>query len=91
MSASCVAFLSRSGMIDIRSVNATNVRFNAGDLFVTTGTGGIYAPGVPVARVTKAGSDSVMAHTFADPDTVDFALVEQMFMPLPPPRPVGQP
>ncbi|WP_277984261.1 rod shape-determining protein MreC [Sphingomonas faeni] len=78
------------GMIDIRSVNATNVRFNAGDLFVTTGTGGIYAPGVPVARVTKAGSDSVMARTFADPDTLDFALVERMFMPVPPPRPVAQ-
>ncbi|QCB43454.1 rod shape-determining protein MreC [Sphingomonas sp. PAMC26645] len=78
------------GMIDIRSVNATNVRFNAGDLFVTTGTGGIYAPGVPVARVTKAGSDSVMARAFADPDTLDFALVERMFMPVPPPRPVAQ-
>ncbi|MGU3390843.1 rod shape-determining protein MreC [Sphingomonas sp. M1A8_2b] len=76
------------GMIDIRSVNATNVRFNAGDVFVTTGTGGIYAPGVPVARVMKAGSDSVMARTFADPDTIDFALVERMFMPVPPPRPV---
>ena len=78
------------GMIDIRSVNATNVRFNAGDLFVTTGTGGIYAPGVPVARVTKAGSDSVMARAFADPDTLDFALVERMFMPVPPPRPVTE-
>ena len=78
------------GMIDIRSVNATNVRFNAGDLFVTTGTGGIYGPGVPVARVTKAGSDSVMARTFADPDTLDFALVEKVFMPVPPPRPIAQ-
>ena len=78
------------GMVDIRSVNATNVRFNAGDLFVTTGTGGIYGPGVPVARVAKAGSDSVMARTFADPDTLDFALVERMFMPVPPPRPVAQ-
>jgi rod shape-determining protein MreC len=78
------------GMVDIRSVNATNVRFNAGDLFVTTGTGGIYGPGVPVARVTKAGSDSVMARTFADPDTLDFALVERVFMPVPPPRPIAQ-
>lgn len=78
------------GMIDIRSVNATNVRFNAGDLFVTTGTGGIYGPGVPVARVIKAGSDSVMARTFADPDTLDFALVEKVFMPVPPPRPIAQ-
>ncbi|WP_334000491.1 rod shape-determining protein MreC [Sphingomonas aurantiaca] len=73
------------GMVDIRSVNATNVRFNAGDLFVTTGTGGIYGPGVPVARVAKAGSDSVMARTFADPDTLDFALVENVFMPVPRP------
>ena len=83
------------GMVDVRSVNATNVKFAAGDLFVSSGIGGIYEPGVPVARVLKAGQDSVEARTFADPDTIDFALVEGAFMtmqpraqtPGPPPAP----
>ncbi len=75
------------GRVDIRSVNATNVRFAQGDMFVTSGTGGLYAPGVPVAQVERNGADSVLAIPFAAPDTLDFALVERPFMPLPPPPP----
>jgi rod shape-determining protein MreC len=75
------------GRVDIRSVNATNVRFAPGDMFVTSGTGGLYAPGVPVAQVERAGADSVVAIPFAAPDALDFALVERPFMPLPPPPP----
>lgn len=75
------------GRVDIRSVNATNVRFVQGDMFVTSGTGGLYAPGVPVAQVERTGSDSVIAIPFATPDALDFALVERPFMPLPPPSP----
>lgn len=71
------------GMVDIRSVNAANVKFGAGDLFVSTGIGGIYAPGIPVAKILTAGADSVAARTFAQPDTLDFALVERVFMPMP--------
>lgn len=75
------------GRVDIRSVNATNVRFGKGDMFVTSGTGGLYAPGVPVALVDKAGMDSVAATPFVAPDALDFAIVERPFMPLPPPPP----
>ena len=71
------------GLVDIRSV-ATNVRFGAGDVFVTTGTGGIYAPGTPVARVMRPGLDSVPAEPFARPDGLDFALVTRPFMPVAP-------
>ncbi len=73
------------GSVDIRSVNATNVRFGAGDVFVTSGTGGLYTPGIPVARVVADAADTALARTFAQPDSVDFALVEKAFMPLPPP------
>jgi len=73
------------GLVDIRSVNATNVRFDAGDVFVTSGTGGLYAPGAPVARVIAGGADTVAARTFAHPDTLDFAIVERPFIPVPPP------
>jgi rod shape-determining protein MreC len=79
------------GAVDIRSVNATNVRFASGDMFVTSGTGGLYAPGIPVARVVMGGADVVAARTFAQPDTLDFALVEQVFVPMPAPAVVAPP
>ncbi len=72
------------GTLEIRSV-ATNMRFAVGDLFVTTGTGGIYPPGTPTARVTRAGIDNAEARPLAQPDGLDFALVERPFMVLPPP------
>lgn len=75
------------GAVDIRSVNATNVRFATGDVFVTSGTGGLYAPGVLVARVAAAGSDTVVGRLFAQPDTFDFAIVERAFVAMPPPAP----
>lgn len=80
------------GRVDIRSVNATNVRFAPGDMFITSGTGGLYPPGVPVARVDTRGSDSVVAIPYSAPDALDFALVERPFMPMPPPvRPSAPP
>jgi rod shape-determining protein MreC len=79
------------GAVDIRSVDDLGVRFTAGDLFVTSGTGGLYAPGVPVARVVASGRDTVIGRTVARPDTLDFALVERPFMPLPPPSPALPP
>jgi rod shape-determining protein MreC len=74
------------GMVDIRSVNTTNVRFERGDVFVTSGTGGIYAPGIPVARIETRGADTVLGLPFTRPDTLDFAIVSRAFMPLPPPQ-----
>jgi len=71
------------GSLDIRSVYTTDLRFRAGDLFVTSGTGGLYPPDVPVARVLGDGSDTVRARPFAVPDTLDFALVERPYMPIP--------
>ena len=68
------------GLLDVRSVS-TNVRFAPGDLFVTTGTGGLYAPGTLVARATAAGEDSAPAIPIARPDGLDFALVTRPFLP----------
>lgn len=73
------------GTVEIRSVDTADVRFVVGDLFVTTGTGGLYTPGIPVAQVVSAGRDQVAARTFAHPDTLDFAIVTQPFVPMPAP------
>ena len=70
------------GLLDIRSASLANVGFEPGDIFVTSGTGGIYSPNIPVARVLKRARDTALARTFAEPDTLDFALVQQAFLPV---------
>lgn len=75
------------GTVDIRAVNAANGRFAVGDVFVSSGVGGIYTPGIRVARVVRAGADTAQAATFATPDTLDFAVVSAPFMPPAPPAP----
>ncbi|MCD2315900.1 rod shape-determining protein MreC [Sphingomonas sp. IC-11] len=79
------------GLMDIRSVGTTNARLQPGDRFVTSGTGGLYTPGVLVGRVLKPGSDSALALPFAHPDTFDFVIVSAPFLPPPPPSPVPPP
>ncbi|GAL99521.1 rod shape-determining protein MreC [Sphingomonas parapaucimobilis] len=78
------------GTLDVRSV-ATNVRLGKGDLFVTSGTGGLYAPNIPVARVRTDGGDVAVARPFIHPDTLDFAIVQRAFMPMPPSAPAPRP
>ena len=77
------------GLVDIRAVNGTGIRFSAGDLFVTSGVGGLYAPGIPVARLDAGGIDTTPSPTFATPTTLDVAIVERTF--LPPPAPTSTP
>ncbi|CAN5384083.1 hypothetical protein BH09PSE4_BH09PSE4_20030 [soil metagenome] len=77
------------GWVEIRSVGLVNAPFDAGDVFVTSGTGGIFAPGIPVARVVSKGRDAALARTYAQPETLDFALVQKAFVDTPPPAPVA--
>lgn len=78
------------GLLDIKSANSTAADFLPGDVFVTTGTGGIYAPNIPVAQILKhMHGDAGIARSFAQPDTLDFALVQQAFMPVAPALPPG--
>jgi rod shape-determining protein MreC len=78
------------GLVDVRSANVANAPFMAGDIFVTSGIGGIYPPGIPVARVLQNARDTAAARVFAQPDRADFALVLETFLPpLPPPAAPG--
>ena len=78
------------GLLDIRSAGSVNAPFRAGDLFVTSGTGGIYPPNVPVAKVAESARDAALGRPFANPDSLDFAIVQPAFLPAlpPPPEPV---
>lgn len=71
------------GLIEIRSVNLSNLVFEQGDVLMTSGTGGIYPPNIPVASVIRRSRDTALARTFEQPATFDFALVQQAFMAMP--------
>lgn len=69
------------GLVDIRTIDTADGQFRPGDIFVTSGTGGIFAPDVPVARVLRAGTDSAPARPFARASAMDFAEVGAAFVP----------
>ena len=75
------------GLLDVRSAGIANAPISAGDIFVTSGTGGVYPPNIPVARVLKTARDTAPAQPYASPDALDFALVQKSFLPPPPPPP----
>ncbi len=76
-----------TGALEVRPLSAGNDPFRRGDIFVTSGTGGIYAPGIPVAIVVQHGRDKTLARPIEDPAALDFAIVEPVFMPEAPPAP----
>jgi len=78
-------------LLDIRSASIAGVPLIAGDVFVTSGTGGIFPPNIPVARVMQSARDTAIAQPTANPDTLDFALVLQSFLPPPPPPAEAKP
>lgn len=69
------------GLLDIRSASVATMIFEPGDSFVTSGTGGIYSPNIPVARVIRTGRDLAIAEPAANPDALDFAIVQKPFLP----------
>ena len=75
------------GLMDIRSASIATMIFQPGDTFVTSGTGGIFSPNIPVARVIRTARDIAVAEPSANPDALDFALVQQSFLPPLPPSP----
>jgi rod shape-determining protein MreC len=75
------------GLIDIRSASVATMAFRAGDVFVTSGTGGVFPPNVPVARIVRTQGDIAVGQPLSNPDALDFALVQQTFLPEPIPTP----
>ncbi len=80
------------GRLDIRALEAGSNPFKAGDLFVTSGAGGVYPPDVPVAVARFVNRETVIARPLADPNRLDFAVVEPPYVPPAPDLPpVGTP
>ncbi len=70
------------GALDVRALQAGGNPFRVGDLLVTSGAGGIYPPGVPVAMVRVLHNDVAIARPLADPARLDLAIVEPPFQPM---------
>jgi rod shape-determining protein MreC len=69
------------GTIDVRPLEVGRNPFKRGDIIITSGTGGLYPPLVPIGRVVKLDDDGAVALPLADPANISFAIVEPPFEP----------
>jgi rod shape-determining protein MreC len=69
------------GTIDVRPLEVGRNPFKRGDIIITSGTGGLYPPLVPIARVVKLDDDGAVALPLADPANTSFAIIEPAFEP----------
>jgi len=69
------------GTIDVRPLEVGRNPFRRGDIIITSGTGGLYPPLVPIARIVKLDDDGAVAIPLADPANISFAIVEPPFEP----------
>ncbi|MFC7537730.1 rod shape-determining protein MreC [Sphingomonas sp. GCM10030256] len=67
------------GTVDLRPLEVGRNPFRRGDVVVTSGTGGLYSPLIPVARVVRLDDDGAIAVPLADPSDTSFAVVETPF------------
>ena len=69
------------GTVDVRPLEVGRNPFRRGDIIITSGTGGLYPPLVPIARIVKLEDDGAVAIPLADPANTSFAIVEPPFEP----------
>lgn len=79
-----IAYGLGDGRVDLRPLAAGTNPFKVGDVFVTSGTGGVYQPGIPVAIGVQHNREGTIGRPLADPSRFDFAVVEPEFA-IPPP------
>ncbi len=84
--APALAIGSGDGRLILRPLTS-GVQFKPGDVFVTSGSGGIYRPGIAVARAIDRGREGTKARPMADPARLDYAEVEPIYQAPPPPAP----
>ena len=70
-----------NGDLDIRTLNIANNPFKPGDILVTSGTGGLYPPNIPVAIVVRRQDDGALARPLAAPAKVDAVSVLRAYTP----------
>ncbi|WP_435417656.1 rod shape-determining protein MreC [Parerythrobacter aurantius] len=67
------------GRINIRLINLGINPLKVGDIFVTSGAGGFFRPGVAVAILSEKTDDGGIARIISDPAATDFVVVEPVY------------
>ena len=70
-----------AGGIEIRPLASRRVQVRAGDLFVTSGLGGVFPPNIPVAIVRQSGGQQVAAEPLANPRLSDYVMILPVYAP----------
>ena len=67
------------GTLQLRLITLGINPLRPGDVFVTSGSGGLYAPGTAVAVVVELTRDGAIARVLADPASIDYVAVDPVF------------
>mgnify|MGYP003575709450 CR=1 FL=1 len=70
------------GHLEIRTIEADRNPFRTGDLLVTSGVGGTFAPDIPVAVVTAVSAEGATAQPIVQPERLREVLIQTPYMPL---------
>ena len=69
------------GLLRIRLINLGINPLSPGDVFVTSGAGGYYPPGIAVAILTETTDDCGLPRIVSDPAATDYVSVEPIYEP----------
>ncbi len=69
------------GRVQIRLISLGINPLKRGDAFVTSGSGGLYPPGMPIAVVESLTRDGAVARVLADPAASDYVAVLPAWVP----------
>ncbi|MEO6092338.1 MAG: rod shape-determining protein MreC [Novosphingobium sp.] len=67
------------GALQLRLINLGVNPLRGGDIFVTSGSGGLYRPGTPLAVVTSLTRDGAVARVLSDPAATDYVVIDQIW------------
>ena len=70
-----------NGTLQIRLISLGINPLKRGDAFVTSGSGGLYRPGTPIAVVETITRDGAIARVLSDPAATDYVSVEPVWAP----------
>lgn len=69
------------GTVRLRLVNLGINPLKKGDVFVTSGAGGLYRPGIAVAVADEITRDGAIARLLSNPAATDYVMIEPMWQP----------
>jgi len=69
------------GSLRLRLINLGINPIKPGDVFVTSGAGGLFRPGIAVALATQITKDGAIAQLLSNPAATDVVLVEPIWQP----------